>query len=265
MDAAATIASAVLAYLPIVAWLIFFYTRDRSPEPKRAVVVMFLLGVGATVPAAVANTTWQEFLLGSRFLTFELAASPAVSVAAYTAAAAFSEELLKAGVAWLGLRRSLLDEPMDGIIYFTAVSLGFAAAENFDYVLGTFRGTLSGGLGTIGTFQAAGITAGERAVLNTLGHVAWTATIGYLVAQHTLRRLQKRVVVGGLVLVAALHTLFNLSHIAAVRLLRDDPHLVQVAAMLPALLVSLGVLAIVFKRARRDDAVQQEQQKGRRD
>jgi protease PrsW len=101
--------------------------------------------------------------------------------------AAVPEETVKVGIiAAVALRSREFDEPMDGVVYGTAVGLGFAAVENFLYVIGNahllvvagMRGIMSvpfrGAVGAIAGAYIAGARFGGA--LGAHRHGGWWRT-----------------------------------------------------------------------------------------
>ena len=117
----------LITILPSLAILAYFITSDKFREPKRVIVEVFLLGVMITIPAGYLNSlilkTFEngdiinDALLGSFF------------------AGGLTEEILKFFILYyFVLRKHEFNEPMDGIVYGVAASLGFATLENLHYV-----------------------------------------------------------------------------------------------------------------------------------
>ena len=80
--------------------------------------------------------------------------------------AAVPEETAKLFLLWLLLRRNkYFDERMDGIVYAVSVGMGFAAFENFEYLVAS---------GT--QWVTVGLT---RALLAIPGHFAFAVIMGY--------------------------------------------------------------------------------------
>ena len=119
----------VLAIAPALLLLWYFTSRDLYPEPPRLIWLTFGLGFGAAAPAALIGET----LL---FPLTNLAEDPWIvsAIIAFPIVACI-EELAKFAVLYLFCRRwNDFDEPMDGLVYGVAASLGFAAIENWSYV-----------------------------------------------------------------------------------------------------------------------------------
>jgi RsiW-degrading membrane proteinase PrsW (M82 family) len=119
----------VSAVVPSLILLAFFYFRDSFPEPPRVVLATFLLGVIAVAPIW-GYIEFHHYLFGE--IGFE--PRPKALYRAFVLAA-LPEELCKFAILMLYVRRhSAFDEPMDGLVYGAAASLGFATLENLIYV-----------------------------------------------------------------------------------------------------------------------------------
>ena len=117
------------AVLPSAILLGLFYVRDKFPEPFAIVFKTFLLGVLAVGPI------WGYIEL-HYYLFGDLSLDPYLKglYRAFTLAA-LPEELCKYAIFMIYVRRqSAFDEPMDGLVYGAAASLGFATLENMIYV-----------------------------------------------------------------------------------------------------------------------------------
>jgi RsiW-degrading membrane proteinase PrsW (M82 family) len=112
------------AIAPGIAILSYFYLKDKyETEPLHMVVKSFILGILLVFPVMVIQFGFQEeFRLG-------------VFVQSYFSAG-FLEEFFKWFIVYYTAYKHVeFDEPYDGIVYATAVSLGFATLENFFYLL----------------------------------------------------------------------------------------------------------------------------------
>jgi protease PrsW len=110
----------------LLLWLVV--AADSRPEPPRVVWMCVALGAVSVLPVALV-----EFWL-LHHIAF--AANPLLAAGENALRiAAVPEETAKiAIIAAVALRSREFDEPMDGVVYGTAVGLGFAAVENFLYV-----------------------------------------------------------------------------------------------------------------------------------
>jgi RsiW-degrading membrane proteinase PrsW (M82 family) len=122
----AIIGSAVAPAL-LLLWLVV--AADSRPEPPRVVWIAAGLSAAIAIPVGVLEVWLQRHIpiTGNATLApfekaFFLAGLP--------------EEIVKVSIiAAVALRSRDFDEPMDGVVYGTAVGLGFALVENVLYVL----------------------------------------------------------------------------------------------------------------------------------
>ena len=169
----------LLELAPGIFLLWYLYRKDRyEPEPPRLVLWIFLLGALSVIPAALIESPFPESITG--FIV-----------------APFVEELVKFSVVFLFVyHQAEFNEPMDGIVYAAAASLGFATVENVFYVL-------DGG-------AAVGIL---RAVASVPGHVifscVWGAALG--IAKFRPSSSRSGIIAAGLIGAMVLHGIFNFS------------------------------------------------------
>jgi len=155
----------LLAALPSLVWLGYFYSQDRHEvNPKPFVLGVFVLGALVSGPCA-------DFLV-QRVTSAHAAAVPSLRpfsperlVAAF-AIVGIAQELSKYLVVRYTLYRSpAFDQPIDGILYMTAAGLGFATYENVQYLEG-----LQGQV-----YLGTGVAA---VVVTTLAHAAFAGVLG---------------------------------------------------------------------------------------
>ncbi len=149
-----TLAAAVLPGLLLIR---YFYRRDQNPEPRRVVIFTALLGVLAVIPIVIVELLVSDYLDG-------LSLQPLLQTfgQAFLVAACVEESFKFLVLKLYSTRHAAYDEPMDGIVYGVAASLGFACLENVLYVL-------EGGLPV----------ACMRALTAVPGHAACGAIMGY--------------------------------------------------------------------------------------
>ncbi|HEY4722576.1 MAG TPA: PrsW family glutamic-type intramembrane protease, partial [Anaerolineae bacterium] len=159
------IAGLILALVPALIWLAFFYAQDRlEPEPKGYVLGVFLLGgllasaVGIPVLRDLFHTNdW----LGASTLTGVLGSILVVGV---------TQEFLKyAAVRYSIFQSREFDERVDGIIYGTAAGLGYATLLNIQFIIDSNGADL----------RAAVI----RIVITTLAQASFSGISGYFLAR----------------------------------------------------------------------------------
>ncbi len=119
------------AILPAAIILYYVYKRDKFPEPPRVVFITLLLGFGISFPLSFlipfAEGILERLDFGLESNNFYMS----------FIRAAFLEETMKFLVLiYYCLHLDEFDEPMDALVYGVAASLGFAAFENWEYVIG---------------------------------------------------------------------------------------------------------------------------------
>lgn len=194
-------AAIVIAYGPGLFWLFLFLRRQLGrPEPVSLIARTFLIIVPATVLLLMGMQVFFP-ALGQELRDADNGMPLAAAVQLAFFGAAIPEELLKAMVVWLSLRKSpYFSDPQAGMMYTAAACLGFASFETVFY-------TLQGGAGV-------GIL---RGFLTTIGHTVFTLPLGY--AMGALRKARDKRTVGwphlagillGYGLAVAMHGFYNL-------------------------------------------------------
>ncbi len=123
------------AVLPALVILFYVYNQDQFPEPKNIVFKTFIFGCSIIIFLNLilkdVDNFAEKFFSGETFFFFDSFIR-----------AAFLEEISKMIViVFFCTRKDEFDEPMDGIVYGVAASLGFAAYETsicFICIKGTF-------------------------------------------------------------------------------------------------------------------------------
>lgn len=169
-----------LAIAPTLFILLYIYKKDRyEPEPLHLVAGVFFLGALTVIPAGIIELLFPEGVFSSAFV------APVV------------EEGLKFLVVYFAVyRHPEFDEPVDGIVYAAAASLGFATIENILYVI-------DGGL-------AVGIV---RAIASVPGHVVFACVWGFALGTARFRPENEKtgIILSGLFLGMLMHGIFNFS------------------------------------------------------
>ena len=204
-DEALAVIGLLLAIIPAVVWLAFFYRQDRlEPEPRTMVVGVFLLGVLVATAIAIPLVD-RVFDVGSW-----LFGSPLV----HLAGGIFVVGVIQEGLKYLTLRLSVydsreFDERTDGIIYGTAVGLGFATALNVAFVVES--GGVDLGTGAI------------RIVLTSLAHASFGGVIGYFLGRQRFERRPLWWMPAGVALAATLNGVFFYLRSTVARGRIEDP------------------------------------------
>ena len=117
----------LLTIIPSILILLYFFLSDRFKEPKGTIALIFFLGILICLPAGIINGFMNDNFNDGSDLSEKLYSS--------FLGPAWAEELLKFVILYfVVLRRNEFNEPMDGLVYGVAVSLGFATYENYTYV-----------------------------------------------------------------------------------------------------------------------------------
>jgi RsiW-degrading membrane proteinase PrsW (M82 family) len=145
------------AVAPAVALGLFLILTDRyDKEPKRLLLLVFVLGMLVTLPTLIAEMVGQRFnifsgLTGQLFEAFIIIG--------------LAEEFFKRLVVVKTVfRHPAFNERLDGIIYCGITALGFATLENFMYILSYSAASpdiwISRALLSVPTHMLLGITMG---------------------------------------------------------------------------------------------------------
>jgi len=191
----AIVASAVA---PALLLLWFVVAADSRPEPPRLVWTAVILGALSVIPVGLSEVWLLHIpLIRNPWLAVDVSTLLFVGI---------PEETVKISlIAVIALRARDFDEPMDGVVYGTAVGLGFAAVENLSYLM------------------AAGpnweITAIMRGVLSVPGHASYGAIAGAYIARARFggalgarsRWRRPRLLLSAWLIPVVLHTLFDAS------------------------------------------------------
>jgi RsiW-degrading membrane proteinase PrsW (M82 family) len=153
------VVGAVLALVPAVLWMAFFYRQDRlEPEPKHYVIAVFVLGMlicNAVAIPVVDGLFDVNSWLSTNTWTYIVGSILVIGVV---------QEFLKyATVRYSVYMTPEFDERVDGIIYGTAAGLGFATVLNVHYVVANggvdlYMGVLRMAVTTLAQASFAGIT-----------------------------------------------------------------------------------------------------------
>lgn len=161
-----TILIVIIALLPALAWFFLWRFQDKEKEPFRSMLGCFLLGILASFPFFVWQQYWPNTFSGFHpsLVIFLLA---------------FAEEMVKAIALIIGIELSQrwFTQIVDGLIYGSAVALGFAFAENISYLL------------EFATFDGEFVMLYLVRSLNTMvAHSLFTALFGFFYASAYLRK-----------------------------------------------------------------------------
>jgi RsiW-degrading membrane proteinase PrsW (M82 family) len=232
------LAGVVLALVPALLWLAFFYAQDRlEPEPKGYVIGVFALGV--LLAGAVGIPVVRDLFRVQDWLS----ANPLVTLLGSILIIGFVQEFLKyAAVRYSVYNSAEFDERLDGVLYGTAAGLGFATMLNIHYVVG------SGGVNLA--------VAAIQITVTALAQASFAGITGYFLGRAKFEDEPVWWLPAGLALAATLNGVF---HVALGNLTRSGSVLagqtvnlwmgLALAAALAA--VSLAVILGLMRRANR--------------
>ena len=181
----------LMALVPAAVWLTFFYRRDRlEPEPKHLVVQMVILG--GLLAAAIGIPLVERVFAVPNWLS----SSPAWAqlLGGFFIVGMVQEFLKYAAVRFTVYYAPDFDEAIDGIIYTTAVAIGFAVVLNITFVVSS--GGVDLGSGAI------------RMVLTTLAQASFAGIVGYFLGRMKFEERPLWWMPLGLAVAAALNSLF---------------------------------------------------------
>lgn len=152
-----------LALAPALICLIYIFIRDKyEKEPIRLLIIGVLAGALITLPI-IRTSGFIVVLMPITLSQFGEAVFTSFAVAGFT------EEGFKFAVLFFLIWHNRnLNEKMDGIVYAVFISLGFAAVENFLYVLHPQMGGMQ--------------TALSRALVSVPSHGFFGVLMGYYFA-----------------------------------------------------------------------------------
>jgi len=184
-------AGLVLALVPALIWLVFFYQQDRlEPEPKGYVFSVFILG--ALLAQAVGIPLLEDVFDVSGWLPI----SPWVNLLGSILVIGFTHEFLKyAAVRYSIYPSAEFDERADGIVYGTAAGLGYATMLNINYIVA------SGGV----NLQVGVI----RIAVAALAHASFAGLSGYFLGRAKFEDEPVWWLPSGVALAAVLNGLFT--------------------------------------------------------
>lgn len=152
-----------LALAPGIAICLFIFYKDiYNREPKLNIIVSFILGCLAILPAIGVEQAFSYTIDGS---------ITGVAIFSY-AVVGFSEEASKfIGLRFYSYRQKSFDEPLDGIVYSVMVSMGFATLENVMYVMNYAE-------------AGKGLEVGiQRMFLSVPAHASFAVVMGYFMGK----------------------------------------------------------------------------------
>lgn len=224
-----TLISLVIAFVPPLLWLTVFYRQDRlDPEPKSFVFKTLILGalVQKALYAPVVEAVMPEVKSG-----------PSVSDYIFSV---ILVALLQESVKLLSVRYSIyvsseFDEKIDGIIYGSALGLGFAAMTNLDLIISNGGSILT--------------AVSSIVVIESLAHASFTGLSCYFLGLSKFGRFNMIRLPGAIIIATTLNAL---SRILIDKMMRDGFRMNYILGIIPAALVAIvifGILVIITSRS----------------
>jgi len=193
----------LLGVTPSIIWLSFYLRKDVHPEPKKLILKVFILGIGAAGLACLI-----ENLISNAFVKLNWAGPYAQILYIFLGVALVEETLkymavekkyviFKNGI----IRDSECDEPTDLMIYMIISALGFAALENI--LIFSVKNMV---------FFETVLVASLRFIGATFLHALCSGTFGFFIALSFLKiKRRAYLLAAGLMISTLLHGLFNYS------------------------------------------------------
>ncbi|HEU4734382.1 MAG TPA: PrsW family glutamic-type intramembrane protease [Kofleriaceae bacterium] len=169
------ILAGLLAGIPAVFWLGFFYLMDRhEPEPKQLVAGVCVLG--ALVAAPLADFVQHQAVPAAALGVPGLSAFSLDRWIWAVLVVGLSQEMCKYAVVRYTIYMSReFDEPMDGIVYMMACGTGFAVWINYHRLTSLSDGVYL----SVGAAQA---------VVTTLAHASFAGLLGFVMGRAKFSR-----------------------------------------------------------------------------
>jgi RsiW-degrading membrane proteinase PrsW (M82 family) len=181
-----------LAIAPAVVIILYIYYHDKyEKEPLWKLAQLFLGGCFSTVLVLAASVVWQQLGFGF-YRTLQETVFYAFVVVGGT------EELAKFLILYLFAYRSRhFNEPFDGIMYATMVSMGFATVENIIYVFNE------------SVYEQARWVALTRMFTAVPAHAAFAVLMGYFMGLAKFKKIAFPFLWLGLLAAVVFHGLYD--------------------------------------------------------
>ncbi len=225
-----TIISVIIAIIPPILWLTVFYRQDRlNPEPKSLVLKTLILG------ALVQKALYVPIIS----FVFPQSNKSITTMGSNLVITIILVALIQEAVKLLSVRYSVypskeFDEDIDGIIYGSALGLGFAAMTSIDNIISSGGAMLT--------------NATTLVVIETFAHASITGLSCYILGVSK----QKKFNILRLPLALLLSTALNaLTQFLLDAVVRQGFKVNYIIGLIPAALVAIiifGVLVIISSR-----------------
>jgi RsiW-degrading membrane proteinase PrsW (M82 family) len=191
---------AVLSVVPALLLAGYFWFEDPTRrEPVTTMAVTFLLSVLLATIAAIVNSTFSPF--------FELFPLVGLPLFFFLVVGPIEETVKWASIRLYAYRDERFDAVIDGAVYGAIAGLGFAAIENFTYIVNIYFAAAD--VSGIQPLAAAERTAYVRALVGP-GHVIYSAFAGYYLGLAKFNPDDRgSIVVKGLLIAVFVHASYN--------------------------------------------------------
>ncbi|TSC70652.1 MAG: hypothetical protein CEO12_232 [Parcubacteria group bacterium Gr01-1014_46] len=179
-----------LGLIPALIWLWFWLKEDIHPEPAKILTLAFLGGMLSVLFVLPIQKVVYDYLKDYQFISFTLWAT--------------IEEVTKFSfVYYIALKRKIVDEPVDDMIYLIVSALGFVTFENTLFLTELLKD---------GDFVGTIINGNMRFIGASLIHIMSSATIGTMLGLAFYKTKTKKIIYTtiGMIIAIILHTAFNL-------------------------------------------------------
>ncbi len=192
------IISSILGIVPVALWMVFFLWQDiKKPEPKRWILICFLLGMFITPLVYCIENGYIKI-----WDIQEEVNLPLLKTIIIYLGVAIIEELAKFTSTALVLKKNrYFDEAIDAMIYLIVLALGFSVVENILVVYQEIK--------TSGYLYSALLVLSLRFIGANLLHALSSGIIGYFWALKLIKNKPKYLFFG-FILGIILHWIFNL-------------------------------------------------------
>ncbi|MEJ8554126.1 PrsW family intramembrane metalloprotease [Tepidibacter sp. Z1-5] len=148
----------IIAIAPSFALLIGIYLTDRyDKEPPELLIKVFILGCLSVIPTIIVERVLDKFNIFSGIMW--------PFYTAFIVAGCTEEYFKRLVVLKSAFKSHHFNEKLDGIVYCTFASLGFATVENIMYVVFKFSSNPTVGIG--------------RGLFSVPSHMLYGVTMGY--------------------------------------------------------------------------------------
>ncbi len=194
-----------ISILPSIIIMVIIYFLDKEKEPKKLLILMFLMGILSCL-ITLNITNLIEFFLPSLKYDAVIESKSYLMLLIYSFLVVglveeFSKWLFNISIGW---NNKEFDQLYDAIVYAVFVSIGFATLENVVYV-------------TTESFWIGAI----RAVVSVPGHAFFGVSMGYylglskLTYNNNYEKLSKKYMCKSIIIPALLHGVFDFCLLSA--------------------------------------------------